>query len=61
MKIELQLRTNARGRGGGAAFNGGGASEEDEAGAMRFGGGDGGESMTASGTRGVLVSVPVGL
>ena len=53
--------TDAGGRGGGAALDCGGTAEEDEAGAVRFGGGDGGESVTAAGAGRVVVGVPVAL
>lgn len=53
--------TDARGGGAGAAFNGGGTAEEDETGAMGLSGGDGGEGVSAAGTRGVVVAIPIGL
>lgn len=60
-KKELWSHTDARGGGGRAAFDGSGAAEEDEAGASGFGGGDGGERVTAPGTRGIVVGIPIGL
>lgn len=56
-----ETHTDAGGGRRGAAFDRSGAAEEDESGAVGFGGGDGGERVTATGTRGVLVGVPVGL
>lgn len=54
-------RTDSGSGRGGAALDGGGAAEEDEAGAVGFSSGDGGESVGAAWARGVVVGVPVSL